>query len=667
MCFLHISAVYATENAIESYEQGKRAQVSGEIYRAIEYYKVAVEQNPAYLEALAGLASAYFTLGEYAVALEYVQKALQLGRGRASLWNMTGRILLGLGRPDDAEKAYRDALKLEPNNIDANFGLAEIDIARGRMKNAVNKYEQALQMSPDNRRALLSLVMLYGEVGDYEAAGEYIDRALYYHSEKPQVRYLAAQYYLEVGDLASAEDHASMAVRQDPESVEAILLLSQIYIAKGNHAPAAELVARVLATHSDDHLLWYALGSAYGATGRSEDALDAFEAAVSIRDDDEISRLALEYTAIDGFSSESPRRTAYAQYRFDRGKEFLEKNYLGRARQELRRGLLISPHATGGRILYSELLDRLGFPQKALSMLQIAADEIRDTSKNPKQRIDEATAVVGIEPESLETWVSDRIEIAESMLQDGVSFAWDIDQYTIERHRFSLLVCYSIHPGDMIHVGAEGIVSRLYREALLGYEQIVVDKPIRVDSYAEAFRLARETDVDYFVIFRCVEDPRSVTLLSSVYSAQSGALLDRFSAYRTGNERVATAIGTITGSLAERLPTIGILLDRKFDSAIVSLGRIDELEPESEYAVVRPEGVSLHSGEIAVVMDPDDRVGTFTPDTMDEMVSRGTLEKNGFFDMMNQGDYVVEIPEEEPESGQEETFGYMYRRFLDIQ
>ena len=174
-----LSAVSANEIQ-ELNKRGEEAQNVGDYYSAIEYYKTAIDLNPAYLSPLRGISESYFILGEYSEALRYVTEALRFASSDLELVNLEGRILLGLGQIEEAHARFALVLSKEPNNINAQFGMAEREIAEGKIQNAAARYREALRISPENRRALLSLVLLYDEIGNENAANYYIMQALYF-------------------------------------------------------------------------------------------------------------------------------------------------------------------------------------------------------------------------------------------------------------------------------------------------------------------------------------------------------------------------------------------------------------------------------------------------------------------------------------------------------
>jgi len=79
---------------------------------------------------------------------------------------------LAMGRLDDAERLYRQALGSDPRNAIAVVGLARLAIERGDDTEAYRLAARALELDPENAAAV-RLAMRLHEVLD--ARGEHVD------------------------------------------------------------------------------------------------------------------------------------------------------------------------------------------------------------------------------------------------------------------------------------------------------------------------------------------------------------------------------------------------------------------------------------------------------------------------------------------------------------
>jgi len=79
---------------------------------------------------------------------------------------------LAMGRLDDAERLFRQALDADPRNAIATVGLARLAIERGQDTEAYRLAERALELDPENAAAVRLAVRLHEVLG---ARGEGVD------------------------------------------------------------------------------------------------------------------------------------------------------------------------------------------------------------------------------------------------------------------------------------------------------------------------------------------------------------------------------------------------------------------------------------------------------------------------------------------------------------
>ena len=138
----------STQSPTALYSQGRQAQQASDNFKAIELYKSALQMNPAYVEPMIGLAETYFALGDYQEALSFATAAQQYDQSNMSILDLEGRALIGLGDFTRAKSLFDQVLASQPNNMGAQFGLAEIKVATGEPLSAAADFQNALSISP---------------------------------------------------------------------------------------------------------------------------------------------------------------------------------------------------------------------------------------------------------------------------------------------------------------------------------------------------------------------------------------------------------------------------------------------------------------------------------------------------------------------------------------
>ena len=622
-------AVPPAATARESFAAAEELRFAEDWYGAIEAYLAAIARNPSYGEALAGLAESYYGLGEYDQALSYARRALALRKGDNALANLEGFVLAALGDLAGAKKSFGLVIGRAPNDLDARFGLAVLDLAEGRRTEARARLEDSLRLSPQNGRALLSLALLAREQGRAEEARALVERALRYHGGESRTQYVAAQVADYAGDAAGAAFHARAALGIKPGYAEARLLLAQLMFRSGSYAEAVALMREAVARDRRDGMAWYTLGAAQAAAGKRADAVYSLRTATSLRPDDELARVALELIVMEDSPAEDQSREAYAEWHFQRGRELAERSLYDPALFEYRRGLRIYPYSGSGRLLYAELLKSRGYPGKYLSELRFLKDNGRASRE-----------------------VLDSIEIYESLLAEDLGRAWSVEEESLPKRHYSLALMYESSPDACVHAGAEAAVLGYLKDILSSSPRLsVAEVPPAAPTYAEAFRRAREAEVDYFAIARIRESERELSISLELRVARTGSPAASVEAYRSGNDRLKSAASRICDSLVSSLAPRGVIVKRGQDRVLVDLGKAEGLAPGDKLLVLKKGSLAVRPEGLGQAYAPEALLGEIELERVGEEASEGRLKRAGFFDAVNVGDEVLPAPKPAPQAG----------------
>jgi adenylate cyclase len=147
---------------------------------AKEMFAKAVEIDPNYARAYAGLASATARLwGMYNVPtsaedlLAVTDKALALDPTLPEAYAARGEALANSGRRVEAAEAFERALALEANNYDANLAYARFCVTEGKFEKAIELFTRALELQPDDCQAPLLLQTVYCSLGRIDESKKY--------------------------------------------------------------------------------------------------------------------------------------------------------------------------------------------------------------------------------------------------------------------------------------------------------------------------------------------------------------------------------------------------------------------------------------------------------------------------------------------------------------
>ncbi len=153
---------------------------------AIQLFEKAIELDPRYAAAYAGLGEAYATLHQYFEAQEmWLDKAIEASL-KALMYDSTlseAYAALGLAyfdkkEVDEAVTATKKAIELDSNNFIAYWILGRIYHTADRDREAIDLFRKVLEINPDFYSADNDLLMAYERLGEKEKHAETLQAIL---------------------------------------------------------------------------------------------------------------------------------------------------------------------------------------------------------------------------------------------------------------------------------------------------------------------------------------------------------------------------------------------------------------------------------------------------------------------------------------------------------
>ena len=159
--------------------------------QAVEAYSKAIELRPFYADAYVGLGDAKAAKSDIDGAVAAYQKALVYNPVNPRVHMSLGKIYYGeKGLYYEAVNAYKKAIDLDPNSVDARMGLGEVYEDKGLYKEATQEYQRVIEIDSKHTGAMYNLALVY-EKSDPKAAitqwERYIELASPLASEKDWV------------------------------------------------------------------------------------------------------------------------------------------------------------------------------------------------------------------------------------------------------------------------------------------------------------------------------------------------------------------------------------------------------------------------------------------------------------------------------------------------
>ena len=244
---------------------------------ALGYYREALQRRPQYPEASRGYAMALEQLGRWDEAVRLLAPLAD----PASL-NQLGEALLHVGRPDRAEAALLQALRIQPDLPEAHLNLGAALLRRQDRAGAEAAFRAALLHRPNLPAAHINLAALLELAPDFTQAEYHYRRALHADPESFPAHYNYGLALSRRQRLDDAEREQRVALRIDPQSAEAAAALGFVLSRRGEIDAAIEQYRRAIqlkpalaAAHFNLALILQARGRLDEARGHLERVLRA--------------------------------------------------------------------------------------------------------------------------------------------------------------------------------------------------------------------------------------------------------------------------------------------------------------------------------------------------------------------------------------------------------
>ena len=209
-------------------------------------------------------------------ATEQYQKITEQDPKDADSWVILARLDRVANNSVEAEKAYNNALKAEPDNEDALAGLAQLYLDLGDTNKAIEKLKAATDKTP-NERTLVALAMAYEQIHDYKNAAAVLKQAVDAAPDNARLRRSLAQDLFASKDFDEALTIYQQLASETPKDVTLWLRISEIYRAKHDIPKADEALNKAKDLEPDNLDVRYAQVTLLDAQGKTDQAIVALK------------------------------------------------------------------------------------------------------------------------------------------------------------------------------------------------------------------------------------------------------------------------------------------------------------------------------------------------------------------------------------------------------
>ena len=274
---------------IEAYHLYLKGRYFGYTRKAVEFFEKAIEKDPAYAPAYAGLADIYSGLGlvaflppdkAFTMAKSAAEKALEIDDTLAEAYCSLGLFKFWLDHDwVGAELDFQRAIDLDPGHAAAHCWLANLLVWKGETDKAIAEVMRAQELDPLSAitQAMVSFILYCAR--RFDEAIEHARQAVEIEPDSIVALYLGALPYKEKQMYVEAISMLEKAVNLSKRRPYFLALLGHFLGISGKKNEARKILEELVERSTQEYVSALLFAWLHLALGDNEQALDWFEKA----------------------------------------------------------------------------------------------------------------------------------------------------------------------------------------------------------------------------------------------------------------------------------------------------------------------------------------------------------------------------------------------------
>ncbi|MGI8735039.1 MAG: protein kinase domain-containing protein [Pyrinomonadaceae bacterium] len=294
-----ITKRYTDNNeAYQLYLRGRYSfakRTKDEMLRAIEYFRQAIKLDPKFALAYARIAETYGSMPAYPYlspkeafpqAKAAAQQALEIDPILAEAHTFLAYSLVIYDwNWAEAERSFKRAIELDPNNSAAHFRYGQIYLApTGRLDEAIVEIQRGLDLEPLDINMGATLAWAYFVAGQNDRALEQARKTYDLEPSHPIGRWMLSQAYIYKGMYEEAILLNEQWLQTDPTNQFPIRDAGIAYAKTGRRDKAEEMISKFREIAKTQYVPTCRIAGIYVALGEKDKAFGELNKAFEVRD-----------------------------------------------------------------------------------------------------------------------------------------------------------------------------------------------------------------------------------------------------------------------------------------------------------------------------------------------------------------------------------------------
>jgi tetratricopeptide (TPR) repeat protein len=215
--------------------------------------------------------------GKYEKAVDAFREVVRLEPDDASAWDDLGLAYGGLRQYDQAIHAYQEVIRLQPEDDDAWYNLGNTYSDLRQYDQAVRAYKEAIRLKPDNTAAWINLGIAYSDLRQYDQAIHAYQEAIRLKPEDDDAWNRLGDAFLGLNQIDQAIRAYQEAIRLKPDYANSWINLGSAYFILSQYDQAIRAYQEAIRLKPEDAYAWNNLGASYAHQGDRAKVLQVYE------------------------------------------------------------------------------------------------------------------------------------------------------------------------------------------------------------------------------------------------------------------------------------------------------------------------------------------------------------------------------------------------------